>query len=158
MLGWFDSSAPDLYARASRVSAGRARGGFYGFPIWGIPGRSWGGTTTATSAVPDSLNRTCDAADEAARRGGLRYMPQANGALLSSKACMFTNTADEHFVLDTLPQHPQVVVASPCSGHGFKFCSVVGEIVADLATGGGQTRHDISLHRLQRLLKDAPVA
>jgi sarcosine oxidase len=62
---------------------------------------------------------------------------------------MFTNTPDEHFVIDALPDAPEIIVASPCSGHGFKFVSVVGEILADLALEGG-TRHDISLFRLSR--------
>jgi len=63
---------------------------------------------------------------------------------------MFTNAPDEHFILDLHPDDDRVVVASPCSGHGFKFCSVVGEIMADLALDGG-TRHDIGLFRLDRL-------
>ena len=58
------------------------------------------------------------------------------------KACIFTNSPDEHFILDRLPDAPQVSVAVACSGHGYKFCSVVGEIMADLATDGA-TRHDI---------------
>ena len=69
---------------------------------------------------------------------------------MALKACMFTNTPDEHFVLDHHPEFPQVVLASPCSGHGYKFCSVVGEILADLATGDGRTQHDIGFLRLRR--------
>ena len=59
---------------------------------------------------------------------------------------------EEHFILDVHPDYPQVCIASPCSGHGFKFSSVIGEIMADLAETG-TTKHDISMHRLQRLLK-----
>jgi sarcosine oxidase len=66
------------------------------------------------------------------------------------QTCMFTNTPDHHFVIDLHPAYPQVSIASPCSGHGFKFASVVGEIMADLAEKGF-TRHDISLFRLSRL-------
>jgi sarcosine oxidase len=62
---------------------------------------------------------------------------------------MFTNTPDEHFVIDTLPGHPEVVVASPCSGHGFKFASVIGEILADLAMNGTSAQ-DLSLFRYGR--------
>ena len=61
---------------------------------------------------------------------------------------MFTNSPDEHFIIDTLTP-TRVVVASAFSGHGYKFCSVVGEILADL-TVDGSTRHDISLFRLDR--------
>jgi hypothetical protein len=62
---------------------------------------------------------------------------------------MFTNTPDKHFLIDVHPEFPQVSFASPCSGHGFKFASVVGEIMADLADAG-DTRHDIDLFRLHR--------
>ena len=68
--------------------------------------------------------------------------------MLSLRACLFTNTPDEHFVLDTLPGAPQVIVASPCSGHGYKFASVMGEMLADLATGT-PSGFDLSLFRLR---------
>ena len=68
---------------------------------------------------------------------------------MSLRACMFTNTPDEHFILDTLPGAPEVMVASPCSGHGFKFASVIGEILADLA-GGRTPSFDLSLFKLDR--------
>jgi sarcosine oxidase len=70
------------------------------------------------------------------------------------QTCMFTNTPDHHFVIDLHPDYPQVSIASPCSGHGFKFASVVGEIMADLAEKGF-TRHDIGLFRLDRLRRQA---
>jgi sarcosine oxidase len=69
-------------------------------------------------------------------------------------ACLFTNTPDEHFILDTLPGFPEVIVASPCSGHGYKFASVVGEILADLAMNK-RPRFDISLFRIGRFLEGA---
>src|SRR3712207_2503781 len=66
------------------------------------------------------------------------------------QTCMFTNTPDNHFIIDVHPEYDQVSFASPCSGHGYKFASVIGEIMADLADTG-ITRHDISLFRLGRL-------
>ena len=78
-----------------------------------------------------------------------RYFPDGAGPTMTLKACMFTNTPDHHFIIDLHPDDNRVVVASPCSGHGYKFCSVVGEIVADLAETG-ETRHDIGLFRLSR--------
>lgn len=65
------------------------------------------------------------------------------------ETCLFTNTPDEDFVLDTLPEHPQVAVGAGFSGHGFKFASVVGEILADLALEG-ETDYDISMFALDR--------
>jgi sarcosine oxidase len=78
-----------------------------------------------------------------------RYFPEANGALMGLRTCLFTNTPDEHFVVDRLPGSPQVVVASPCSGHGYKFASVMGEILADLAVGK-TSRFNLDLFRLGR--------
>jgi sarcosine oxidase len=69
--------------------------------------------------------------------------------MLAAKTCIYTMTPDGDFVLDLVPGAPQIVVASPCSGHGFKFAPVIGEILADLATRG-TTRHDISRFRLSR--------
>ena len=71
-------------------------------------------------------------------------------------ACLFTNTPDEHFVIDTLPGAPEVVVASPCSGHGFKFASVIGEALADLAKKGS-SKLDLSLFDMKRF-EEAPTA
>jgi len=58
-------------------------------------------------------------------------------------------TPDHDFIVDRMPDAPNIVVASPCSGHGFKFAPVIGEILADLATTG-RARHDISRFRLGR--------
>jgi sarcosine oxidase len=52
------------------------------------------------------------------------------------QVCMFTNTPDDHFVVDLHPEYEQVSFASSCSGHGYKFASVIGEIMADLAVRG----------------------
>ena len=98
-----------------------------------------------------SVDRECHPEDERIlREFAERYFPDGAGPTLSMHACLFTNTPDEHFVIDLLPGEPRVVVASPCSGHGFKFASVVGEILADFAETG-QSRHNISLFRIGRL-------
>jgi sarcosine oxidase len=62
---------------------------------------------------------------------------------------MFVNSPDEHFIVDTLPEHRNVAVAAGFSGHGYKFCSGMGEILADLAMHG-ETPHDTQLFRLSR--------
>jgi sarcosine oxidase len=97
------------------------------------------------------MDRECHAEDEALLRECLRrYFPDANGRTVQMKTCLFTNTRDEHFIIDFLEDDPRVAIAAGFSGHGFKFCSVVGEIVADLALDGG-TRHDVSLFSMKRL-------
>ena len=100
---------------------------------------------------PDTLDRDVhDARDEAIlRQFAERYFPDGAGRTVDMVVCMFTNTPDEHFLLDTLPEAPQVSVAAGFSGHGFKMASVIGEVMADLAQKG-ETRHDIALHRLSR--------
>lgn len=96
------------------------------------------------------MDRTVHPPDESILRAGVaRMFPAANGALLRAEACLFTNTPDEHFIIDRLPGADAVLAVSACSGHGFKFCSVLGEIVADLVLEG-RTAHDCSRFRLDR--------
>ncbi len=127
-------------------------GRYYGFPVFEVPGFKFGRFHHRGETMPaDAMRREVDADDEAMLRDfGTRYFPDGTGETLALRACMFTNTPDEHFILDHHPDHPQVVIASPCSGHGYKFCSVIGEIIADLATGDGGTGHDIGFLRLGR--------
>jgi sarcosine oxidase len=106
---------------------------------------------------PDQMDRACHSADEETLREGIRrYFPDANGPTLAMKPCLFTNSPDEHFILDVLPDHANVAVAAGFSGHGFKFCSVVGEIMAELVMEG-RTNHDVSLFRLGRFTPPSRV-
>jgi sarcosine oxidase len=108
---------------------------FYGFPDIG-DGVKIGIHHQGATANPDKLEREVKRADVDAGRGLLeRFLPGAAGSLESATVCMYTNTPDEHFILDQHPGHPQIVVASPCSGHGFKFSPVVGEIAAGMLMG-----------------------
>ena len=127
-------------------------GRFYGFPVFGVPGFKIGKYHHRLQTVRlDAIDRECHPEDETVLRDGLRrYFPDADGPTLAMKVCLFTNTSDEHFILDRHPDHPQVAIAAGFSGHGFKFCSVVGEIMADLVMAGG-TRHKIDRFRLARL-------
>ena len=153
VLGWFEVTDHPSFApeRFPVFVHDAVEGRFYGFPEFEVPGFKIGRyhhRFEATTA--ETLDRVCHPADEAALRTAVtHYFPGADGALLRSAACMFTNTPDEHFIIDRHPESPAVLVVSPCSGHGFKFCSVVGEIVADLVTRNA-TDHDISAFRLAR--------
>jgi sarcosine oxidase len=73
----------------------------------------------------------------------------ARGRLVDSVSCKYTLTPDHHFVIDHHPAHREVVIASPCSGHGYKFATVIGEMLADLATEG-RTRLPSGLFSVQR--------
>ena len=122
---------------------------FYGFPNLGR-GVKVALMHQGEDTDPDSIRREVGAEDVAAVRAMLeRYIPSANGANLASEVCMFTNTPDSHFLIDFHPLNSRVLIASPCSGHGFKFASAIGEILADLLTEG-RSSLDIELFRLDR--------
>jgi sarcosine oxidase len=125
---------------------------YYGFPVFGIPGFKFGRYHHLYEHGPaDELERGPRPDDERLlREFAERYFPDGAGPTMTLKTCLFENSPDEHFILDTLPDAPQVVVGGGFSGHGFKFCSVMGEILADLATEGA-TRHEIGFLRLARL-------
>ena len=99
---------------------------------------------------PDTLHRTVSHEEIAFMRALLaRYMPDVNGPLRAATACMYTNVPDNHFVIDWHPAHRNVVVASPCSGHGFKFASALGEVLASMVVGA-TVSFDTSLFSLDR--------
>ena len=154
VLAWLQPLRPELFTPAAfpvfnlQVEEGR----YYGLPVYEVPGFKFGRYHhRGEVSTADAVRREVDPADEALlRQFGERYFPDGSGPTMALRTCTFTNTADEHFVLDHHPDHPQVVLVSPCSGHGYKFCSVIGEIVADLASGDGTTRHDIGFLSLRR--------
>ncbi len=81
----------------------------------------------------EHIDRATHASDETAIRSVLhRFMPDASGSVVQASVCMYTNTPDEHFILDRHPDHPEVVIFSGGSGHAFKFALVLGEILSDL--------------------------
>ena len=79
------------------------------------------------------------------------------GRWRKSVVCLYTNTPDEDFIIDAHPAHPQVLIVSPCSGHGFKFSSAIGEIVTDLVTEG-ESALDLTPFRLARFAANSPGA
>lgn len=153
VLGWFQPHRPDLFTPANfpvfNLAVGDDR--YYGFPMYSIPGFKFGKYHHLEESIDaDQWNRDPGPADEALLRGAIRqWFPEGDGPVLSMASCMFTNTPDEHFIIDRLEPGSPVIVASPCSGHGFKFVSVIGEILADLATED-RTDHNIDLFRINR--------
>lgn len=127
------------------------RGIHYGFPLHGADGVKVAKHHHSDEIVdPETYDRQVRPQDEQIVRDVIsEYLPAANGKILSAKTCLYTMSPDEHFIIDVLPGHPQIVVASPCSGHGFKFAPVIGETLADLALSG-ETANDISRFRLAR--------
>ncbi|MDX1437619.1 MAG: FAD-dependent oxidoreductase, partial [Anaerolineales bacterium] len=129
---------------------------YYGFPVFGVPGFKFGKYRHLREVgPPDTLLREPDSADEQLLRSfAEKFFPDGNGPTMSLKACMFTNSPDDHFIIDLHPEFPNVSLAAGFSGHGYKFASVIGEVMADLALEQ-QTAHNISLFRLDRFAPGA---
>ncbi|MES1215479.1 MAG: N-methyl-L-tryptophan oxidase [Bacteroidota bacterium] len=117
---------------------------FYGFPDLGT-GVKIARPHRSKPADPDTINRNVKEEEIAVIKSLLqKYIPQANGRLLSTEVCMYTNTPDNHFRIFPHPQYQQVLAASICSGHGFKFSSAIGEILSDILLYK-KTSFDLSL-------------
>lgn len=132
---------------------------YYGFPI--LPVGQLGGPAGLKLAMhapggditdPDHVNRNKKNEDEQVLIKALRLLiPDAYEETLTMKTCLYTNSPDHNFILDHLPGYDNdVVIAAGFSGHGFKFVSVVGEIMADLAMKG-QTELPIGFLNMGRL-------
>ena len=160
VVGWFDMAGPQLAPAAFPVFILECPqlGTFYGFPSLENEGFKIGKFHHRRETVdPDTIERSIAPEDAAVLIGFKRYLSAAMGPPVAFKTCMFVNSPDEHFIIDVLPQQRNVVVAAGFSGHGFKFCSGIGEILADLAIGG-TTVHDTHLFRLARhALNHAPA-
>ncbi len=125
---------------------------FYGFPDLG-DGIKAAIHHEGEMTEPDLLRREAADAEAEAVRGLLaRFLPNAAGVLKSAGVCMYTNTPDTHFILGCHPAWPQVVIASPCSGHGFKFSPVIGEL-ATLLLEGQSPAFDLSLFAPERFAR-----
>jgi sarcosine oxidase len=151
-LLWLDPQEPALFTPERFpvfVWEWKPGWAFYGFPDVGdgfkVAVHHHGEATT-----PDTVDRGLRPDDEEAIRELVRrFFPAGDGELREFAVCLYTNTPDEHFVIDRLPDDERVLVASPCSGHGFKFAPAVGEILADLATGESP-RFDLAPFALRR--------
>ena len=148
---WFGPRDPAAFRRDVFPSyiTDTAHGYLYGLPMLDANGvkiaQHYGAAELTT---PEQMKRHASAADETNVRSFLReHLPDADGPCNRRSVCIYTLTPDRHFILDVHPEHANVAVAAGFSGHGFKFASVVGEIMADLVDSG-RTRHPIGMFRL----------
>jgi len=123
----------------------------YGFPVGP---RGWKAAVHYEGEAVDhidAMRRTIEPGDIARVRSAVaRLFPWvADAKVLDSACCPYTDTLDLRFVIDFLPGLPQVLVSSPCSGHGFKFASAIGEAQAELLLDG-KSRFDLSPFRIDR--------
>jgi sarcosine oxidase len=128
-------------------------GHFYGFPVLNTNGAKVAQHYGAPELhYPSEIDRSAKPEDEETARAFLReYLPAIDGPCRRASVCIYTLTPDRHFVIDLHPDHPNVALAAGFSGHGFKFASVVGEILADLADKG-RTDLPIGMFRIDRFL------
>jgi sarcosine oxidase len=154
VMAWFAPRDPAACAAGSfPVFLLESRHGVhYGFPPFGSSAVKIAKHHHADEAVdPDRYDRIVSASDEALIRPAIvDHIPAADGALVAAKTCLYTVTPDGDFIIDRLPDATNIIVASVCSGHGFKFAPVVGEILAEIAAEGSATSHDIARFRLRR--------
>jgi sarcosine oxidase len=124
---------------------------FYGFPTFGEAGPKVGQDAGGREVTADT--RTFDpdlSALQRVRDFLARYIPDALGPIIHTKTCLYTLTPDRDFVLDRVPNHPGAWIAIG-GGHGFKFASLVGKILAELAREG-QTAYDLTPFRSDRAI------
>jgi sarcosine oxidase len=122
---------------------------FYGFPAFGEAGPKAGQDAGGREVTAET--RTFDPDEAALKRVQdflARYIPSALGPIIYTKSCLYTLTPDRDFVLDTVPDHPNVTVAIG-GGHGFKFASLVGRTLSGLAVDG-RSDHNLAPFRIDR--------
>ena len=125
--------------------------------IYGFPDIDGDGVKVATeqyevSTTAESIDREVSPGEAAAMHGDLiaPFLPRLPAKCVRSAACLYTVTADFDFVIDRYPENKNVIIASCCSGHGFKHSAALGEALAELALTG-QSAIDLSPFSLERL-------
>lgn len=158
VLVWTQPAQPELFRTGwfpvFMIESGD--GIHYGFPLRGDEGLKLAKHHHRHEVVdPDSYDRTVSASDEAAILAPLsRHLPAAIGPVVAAKTCLYTMAPDGHFLIDRISDN--VIIASPCSGHGFKFSPAIGQSLASLALGGPMPA-DFAPFRLSRLAGILPA-
>lgn len=156
VVGWFEtqeglydsSNFPSFYVDDKDKM-------FYGFPNLNGTGLKVGRTDGGQEIDPNQHTQNFGKYD--VDEGDLRYflenyLPGANGALKEGRTCIYTLSSDHDFIIDHHPDNNNIIIACGFSGHGFKFGSVMGEVLSQMAIKG-QTEYDISIFSLNRFQK-----
>jgi len=159
VIGWFQPTQHKKYLPEEFpvFSAECDLGQFYGTPVYHVPGFKIGKHHHLHQDVePDSIAEPTDEDETVLREFAKEYLSAAAGPTMGLKTCMYTNSPDGEFIVDTLSDDPNVAIAGGFSGHGFKFTTVMGEILADLAIHG-ETQQPIDSFSANRFNYDANV-
>jgi sarcosine oxidase len=154
VLHWFDPADVDLYRRGAVpvflwLHGPQGSDTFYGFPAQPGDGRVKVATEQYASETPcaDDLDRHVTP-----REGADLFDTHLKGRLAHlatqparSVACVYTSTPDARFIVDTLPGDESILVASACSGHGFKHSPAIGEHIAALILGTGRRKPEFAM-------------
>ena len=139
-LNWVWPKVPELFnfGKCPIWQINTAEGAYYGFPMMpDNPGFKLALHSHGDPTHPDRIDRIPNKDDEQSSRAALdKFIPEANGPLLSQKICMYTHTPDKLPIVDRHPKFSRVILGGAFSGEGFKFSSVYGEIIADLVVKG----------------------
>ncbi|MCM2535396.1 FAD-dependent oxidoreductase [Neobacillus pocheonensis] len=137
-VSWFKCD-PELYDSSvfPAFTVDLLNAHYYGFPSIGGSGLKIGRHDGGAQVDPDETVSPYGPDDENEIRAFLgKYMPSANGHLVKGSTCFYTLTPYEHFILDQHPEYPHLFISAGFSGHGFKFSSVIGEIISQVITKG----------------------
>lgn len=140
------------------IFAGTGEDDIYGFPAIDGP---HGGLKVAfedylTATTPENVNREISREEikRAYEKYVTKHLPELSDKCVKAVSCLYTVTPDSKFVIDTHPEYPQIIIASPCSGHGFKHSAAIGEAVSELAVTG-ESQFDLSAFKIDRFNKNS---
>ena len=153
VMAWLQPERPEWFApeRFPVFVLRDGNDGGYGFPRHDVPGFKFGVSDPTPVADPDAMDREPTRAEEELhRRFAERYFPAGAGPTVGLSTCIWSMSGDEHFLLGRPDGRDAVTVGAGFSGHGFKFASVTGELLADLAVDG-ETEHDIEPFDVNRV-------
>ena len=158
VLYWFapeDAPAftPDRFPIFIWIHGDGANEYFYGFPMLS-DGIKLATEQFAETVGPDRVPRDVSAAEITAmyERHVRDRLPGVSGRCLRSATCLYTTTPDSRFIIDRHPDAERIIVASPCSGHGFKHSAAIGEAIAELVVTG-RSRFDLTPFSLARFAR-----
>lgn len=137
--------------------AGSGGIGWYGFPIFGAPGVKTAVHRSGPATTAEGRTFEPDAANLATLQSRMKaILPGAAGDIIQTGTCLYTNTPDHHFVIDLLPNRPNVAFFTGCSGHAFKFAPVIAEMLIGLLQGR-EPSVPMAMFNASRVAKPVPL-